>query len=392
MNVVLNDANCPYDQLYGPPPSYETVIAQTRGKISNPASPESSGARINGQSPSVLSNPAAPQCFSYACTPSTRLNAGMEQNAQYQSGNASPRHIDNPEAIPFARFPPYCLGDGPIRQNVCVPFNYQEQPFVPGDSFARVYQGTSTNYASYPMDKSSDTSDPENQSYEVPRMERYMMVNIDCTAGSSGEQSVWESSDRSISKVHGRLEIGGSEGLEDNGREHQRRNATDTASGLFAIRETEENCANDSESTMNSSEDFESEFSRSRRVYGGSLKATGRYAGNAKCEEYSVQRAFSKTMPHSCEGLINTEPATAIICVSRDNASPLEEDTADASASSFQSNPSSNVILESFVSDGASSSTEYAENERERRSCLANASTNIDFESKHRLDRSKSLD
>ncbi|OXU20642.1 hypothetical protein TSAR_014393, partial [Trichomalopsis sarcophagae] len=39
-SVVLNDANCPYYQLYGPPPSYETVIAQTRGKISSPSSPE----------------------------------------------------------------------------------------------------------------------------------------------------------------------------------------------------------------------------------------------------------------------------------------------------------------------------------------------------------------
>ncbi|XP_076161554.1 uncharacterized protein LOC143143766 isoform X2 [Ptiloglossa arizonensis] len=390
MSVVLNDANCPYYQLYGPPPSYETVIAQTRGKISNPASPESSSARTNAQSPSVLPNSSVPQCFSYACNPSTRLNNGLDQNTQYQNGNASPRQLDNTEAVPFTRFP-YCVTNGPIRPNVCVPFDYQEQPFVPGDGFNRAYQGTSTNYVPYPMDKSSDTSDPENQSYEAPRMERYMMVNIDCTAGSSREQSLWETNDRSVSKVHGKGEKkGAGDRLEKRWGEQQRRIATETASGFSSIFENDDGRANDSKSTVHSSEDFEPEFSRSRRVYGGSLKATGRYAGNAKCDEYNPEWAFSKTLPHSCEGLINTEPATAIASVSR-NASPLEA-TVNASVSSFQSNPSSNVILESFVSDGASSSTENVENAKERRSRLTNASTNSDLESNHRLDRSKSLD
>ncbi|XP_053987091.1 uncharacterized protein LOC128880735 isoform X1 [Hylaeus volcanicus] len=389
MSVVLNDANCPYYQLYGPPPSYETVIAQTRGKISNPASPESSNARTNAQSPSILPNSSVPQCFSYGCNPSTRLNGGLDQSTQYQNGNVSPRQLDNPEAGPFTRFP-YCVADGPIRQNVCVPFDYQEQPFVPEDGFSRGYQGASTYYAPYSMDKSSDTSDPENQSFEAPRVDRYMMVNIDCTAGSSREQSLWETNDRSISKVHGKEEKNTSERVEESWGEH-RRIATDSASGFFSIQETDGSCVNDSKSTVNSSDDFESEFSRSRRVYGGSLKATGKYAGNAKCEEYSVERAFSKTLPRSCEGLINTEPAKAITNASRD-ASPLE-DTANASVSSFQSNPSSNVILESFVFDGASSSTENVENaEEERRSRLTNASTNSDLESNHRLDRSKSLD
>ncbi|XP_063984833.1 uncharacterized protein LOC135166500 [Diachasmimorpha longicaudata] len=36
-NIVLNDLNCPYYQLYGPPPSYDTVIAQSRVK-NNPLS------------------------------------------------------------------------------------------------------------------------------------------------------------------------------------------------------------------------------------------------------------------------------------------------------------------------------------------------------------------
>ncbi|XP_031833086.1 uncharacterized protein LOC116427188 isoform X2 [Nomia melanderi] len=264
MNVVLNDVNCPYYQLYGPPPSYETVIAQTRGKISNPASPESSGTRVNVQTPSVLPNSSVPQCFSYACNPSTRLNGNLEQNAQYQSENASSRQLDNTEPVPLPRFPPYFFADGTIRQNVCVPFNYQEQSFVPGDGFARMYR-----------------------------------------AGSSREPNVWEPNDRSISKVHGQPETSPSETAEDSDREQQRRNATESTTGFSSIREIEDVRGNDSE------------------------------------------------------------------------------------------NPSNNVILESFVSDGGggeSSSTENVGDGQRRRPSLANVSTNSHFESKHRLNRSKSLD
>ncbi|XP_076234670.1 uncharacterized protein LOC143179363 isoform X2 [Calliopsis andreniformis] len=391
MSVVLNDANCPYYQLYGPPPSYETVIAQTRGKISNLTSPEPSNARINVQSPSVMPNSSVPQCFSYACNPSARLNGGLDQAPQYQNGSVSPRQMDNPEAIPFARFAQYCVTDtGAIRQNVCVPFNYQGQPFLPADSFNRMYQGTSANYVPYPMDKSSDSSDPENQNFEVPNMDRYMMVNMECTAGSSREQSLWHSSDRSASRVYGTVDKDMSERVEKNG-EQQRQNESEVVAGLSSVSETEGTCANESKSTMNSSEDLErSEFSRNRRVYGGSLKVTGRYAGKEKDEEYSVQKAFSKTLPHSCDGLINTEPMESSTGASR-NVSPVEG-TTNASASSFQSNPSNNVILGSFVSDGATSLPENDGNEEKRRPRLVNASTNSDLESKHRLDRSKSLD
>ncbi|XP_023317018.1 uncharacterized protein LOC106649974 isoform X2 [Trichogramma pretiosum] len=61
-SVVLNDANCPYYQLYGPPPSYETVIAQTRGKVSTPSSPE----LLRGPSPRNTASATAfvgPPCF-----------------------------------------------------------------------------------------------------------------------------------------------------------------------------------------------------------------------------------------------------------------------------------------------------------------------------------------
>lgn len=37
-SVMLNETACPYYQLYGPPPSYETVIAEKRaGKVHSPS-------------------------------------------------------------------------------------------------------------------------------------------------------------------------------------------------------------------------------------------------------------------------------------------------------------------------------------------------------------------
>ncbi|XP_046616732.1 uncharacterized protein LOC124303502 isoform X1 [Neodiprion virginianus] len=62
-NVVLNENNCPYYELYGPPPSYETVIAQTRGKITSPTS-ATENPRPNVQS-SNMQNQNAVHCFSH---------------------------------------------------------------------------------------------------------------------------------------------------------------------------------------------------------------------------------------------------------------------------------------------------------------------------------------
>ncbi|CAK9796658.1 hypothetical protein ANTPLA_LOCUS917 [Anthophora plagiata] len=405
MSVVLNDANCPYYQLYGPPPSYETVIAQTRGKISNPTSPESTNARTNVQSPSAAANTSVAQCFSYTCNSSTRLNNSLEENAQYPNGGASSRQLEPREGIPFAHFPQYCtVTDGTIRQNVCVPFAYQEQQsFLPRDSFNRIYQqASSTNYVPYPMDKSSDTSDPENPSecYQLSNAERYTMVNVDCTAGSSREEGVVL-----ISKVHAsdaerEMESGERNAEKIRGQQHRQCTtpgaivvaaaaAAAAAAGFPSVVKIEENPTDDSKSGVSSLEDLDTELSRkNRRVYGGSLRGTGKYASKERCEEYcSAERSFSKILPHSCDGLINTDPTVA---AQRENF----EDRANVSASSFQSNPSNNVILESFVFGDASSpiseNVEKLEQCRSRR--LINASTNSDLESKHRLDRSKSLD
>ncbi|XP_046743386.1 uncharacterized protein LOC124409660 isoform X2 [Diprion similis] len=62
-NVVLNENNCPYYELYGPPPSYETVIAQTRGKVTSPST-AMENPRPNVQS-SNMQNQNAMHCFSH---------------------------------------------------------------------------------------------------------------------------------------------------------------------------------------------------------------------------------------------------------------------------------------------------------------------------------------
>ncbi|XP_050592195.1 uncharacterized protein LOC126923117 isoform X2 [Bombus affinis] len=391
MSVMLNDANCPYYQLYGPPPSYETVIAQTRGKVSNATSPESTSARSSSFVAPANSNVS--QCFSYTCNFSTRLNNSLDQNTQYSSGGTSSRQLEGREGIPFAHFPPYCaVADGSTRQNVCIPFAYQEQPFVSRDTFNPLYQASSIHCVPYPMDKSSDTSDPENQSYQVSNVERYAMVNVDCTAGSSREQGIWQSDDRSTSKVRGSQVNGDTDDSIEKNLGEQRENTSMVrgAAGSASPLKIEENQSDDSKS-VDWLENFDSESAKSRRVYGGSLKASGRYADKERCEEYSVQRAFSRILPHSCDGLINTEPATATSVDVSHNVSSLEE-RADVSASSFQSNPSNNVILERFGSDGASFSMENIEKLEQSHSRLVNTSTNSDLESKFRLDRSKSLD
>ena len=210
---------------------------------------------------------------------------------------------------------------------------------------------------------------------------------VECTAGSSREQEVWD--DRSISKVHNnQIKRNANERMKEKnlGEEEEHESAIGTSfSSLFKV---EGSSSNDSKSIENWLESFDSELTNDRRIYGGSLKITGKYADKERLDKYSVQRAFSKILPHSCDGLINTEPAS--IDMSH-NVSSLEG-RANVSASSFQSNPSNNVILKCFVSDNASLSVENIQKFEQSLSRPVNTSTNSDLESKYRLDRSKSLD
>ncbi|XP_066598451.1 uncharacterized protein [Prorops nasuta] len=187
MSVVLNDTSCPYYQLYGPPPSYETVIAQSRGKLSNPASPEHGAITYPCRRGAGVTSEAAvapSQCFLYPCSPVVRLNGRIDEIPQYQSENSASRHLGNQrEDVPFAHYSQHCMANGILRQNVCVPYDYQEAAAV----FGCAYHANSPK--KYGADKSSDTSDVEN----VSRVEQYTMSS-----------NSWDHSRHSISKVHGK--------------------------------------------------------------------------------------------------------------------------------------------------------------------------------------------
>ncbi|KAG7209979.1 hypothetical protein KM043_011567 [Ampulex compressa] len=385
MNVVLNDANCPYYQLYGPPPSYETVIAQSRGKVHSPVSPDSSAARLNLQSANSTSNPGVAQCFSYTCNPSANLDDTQRTN---DTGNSN-QQLDNNEGIPFAHYSQYCATGPTLRQNVCIPFEYQEESIVTTDDFGCAYQGSPKSYVPYSVDKSSDTSDADNaaQNYEVSKGERYTMLDIDCGAGSSREQCSWEPKDHNISLVHGKSD----RGKIDKGRTVvDRQREQEATAEIMDSPSASGNEENDKHNLNSALSIARRDFMKDRRVLGGSLKATGRYTGKTRCEEYSVQRVPSKSSLRFREGGFISGRATASENASR-NVSPSEY-SANANVCPLQSNPSNNVILlRSFVLDGKPSLAETCENE-DRRPRPTNGSTNSDLESKHRLDRSKSLD
>ncbi|XP_014472430.1 PREDICTED: uncharacterized protein LOC106743271 [Dinoponera quadriceps] len=313
MNVVLNDANCPYYQLYGPPPSYETVIAQTRGKISNPASPESSGARMGLPTANVIPNPSVPQCFFYTCNSPPRLADGGAN--QCQSDTANTRQLENHEGVPFAHFSQYCVVNGAIGQNVCVPLEYPEAPAASGGlSFGHNYQTTSPNrLPGYPAENAPAPS------FAVQGAEQ----------GYEQSGNPWRAADeRTPPKIHSKITVQGEEDRRDGGDEKER---ASVAGGR-------------------------------NRNYGGSLRLPRRHAGGD-----SFQRVFPE-----------------------DSSAALDSTAERPHASSSQSNPSNNVILETFIFDNAPAPRLDTEAARDPRAM--NRSTNFDLESKHKLDRSKSLD
>lgn len=82
-SVVLSDTDCPYYQLYGPPPSYETVIAQTRGKWHGCSKP----AFMSPEQSRILPNPAANQCFAHSYMPPPRIDEVPEGAEPQQNGS-----------------------------------------------------------------------------------------------------------------------------------------------------------------------------------------------------------------------------------------------------------------------------------------------------------------
>lgn len=374
MNVVLNDANCPYYQLYGPPPSYETVIAQTRGKISNPASPESSAARLNPQTANVIPNPSVPQCFFYTCNSPARLVDG--NSSQCQSDNANVRQLSGHESVPFAHFSQYCATNGAVGQNMCIPLEYPEEPVASGGSnFSCSYQNSPQLLPGYPTDRSSDASDAETmvRGYEVPSLEEHAMLNIDSVTGSYVERSPWRRNDQSVLGVHGKIT------MQDENRASQRC-VTTTDIYTLSPKSEESGSENELKRTFNVVPVTQRNFSRKRTDYGGSLRLPRRHTGSVIYQGDGFQNVLPRDSSSSQRSAFNSaQPAAS------KGESSLERD-----ANSSQSNPSNNVILESFIFENVQSPP--SENVEARGLYATNRSINFDLESKNKLDRSKSLD
>lgn len=379
MNVMLNDTSCPYYQLYGPPPSYETVITQTRGKISNPASVESS-ARLNLQTTNVIPNPSVPQCFFYTCNSPARL-VGDNSN---QSDSATSCQLDNHQSVPFAHFSQYCVANGALSQNMCVPLEYPKESIASGGSnFSHSYQNSPQWLPPrYPTDRSSDVSDAENSThaYEVQNAEGCTMLNIDPATGGYREYSPWHRNDQSVLKVHGKITV-----QDENRASHQRcativetRISSPKSEGSGSENELKRICPGIAAARRN--------LPRQRTDYGGSLRLPRSYTGNVIYHGDNFQRISFKNSSSFQRCAFNSNRMIApdnALC----NANSPEQ-TVEAVASSSQSNPSNNVILESFIFENAQ--LPPSENVEEARAMIR--STNFDLESKHKLNRSKSLD
>lgn len=394
MNVVFNDANCPYYQLYGPPPSYETVIAQTRGKISSPTSPESSAARLNlPTAGNAMPNPSVPQCFFYTCNTSAGLVDGG--SSQCSSDNASSRHLDDHESVPFAHFSQYyAAGGGAVGQNVCVPLEYPEASTASGTSnFDRSYRSGSNilSPGGYPADRLSDASDAENASaahgYAAQTTDDYDATpSADAAAGGGRVERVpWN--DRATSSV-----------ISD-GTIVARTEGRAFRQGCVAVAETHASTSKSATSDEDESERallathatfLERSYPRERADYGGSLRSSRKHAdADVGYRSDGFQRALSRKLSSSERRALDS-PTVAESAADEASASRRAAD-GEATGSS-QSNPSNNVILERFIFENAPPPLP-SENIGEARDPRAmNRSTNFDLESKHKLDRSRSLD
>ncbi|KAL6262429.1 hypothetical protein P5V15_007514 [Pogonomyrmex californicus] len=382
MNVVLNDANCPYYQLYGPPPSYETVIAQTRGKISNPASPESSAARLNLQTANVTPISSVPQCFFYTCNSPARLVDG--NSSQCQGDNANAHQLDGHENVPFAHFSQYCTGNGVVgRQNACVPLEYPEEPIASGENnFSRSYQSSPQRLSGYPTDRLPDASDVENVArvYELPSSTMgHAMLNIDAATGSYGERSPWHGNDQSMLRVHGKITV------QNENRASQQRCVMTADTHALSPKSEENGNVSELKRTFSVISATRRSFPRERKDYGGSLRLPRRHTGGVIYQGDGFQRVLPRDLSNFQRSTFNSAQTAA------PEGAPCNTSSLERDANSSQSNPSNNVILESFIFENVQSPP--SDNVEETRGLhTTNRNANFEPESKHKLDRSKSLD
>jgi len=224
------------------------------------------------------------------------------------------------------------------------------------------------------MDRSSDASDAENIACgydEIPSMEeRVRMLNVDAATGNYGERSPWHGNDQL--RVHGKIT------MQDENRAFQKRCTTTMDTHTLSPKSEENGSENELKHTFAVTQ---RNFPRERTDYGGSLRLSRRHTGDVIYQGGS----FQKVLPTDSSSASQRNAFDSAQRAISEVANSLERD-----ANSSQSNPSNNVILESFIFENVQ--LPPSENEEARGLCAMNRSINFDLESKHKLDRSKSLD
>lgn len=361
-SVVLNDNNCPYYQLYGPPPSYETVIAQTRGKISNPSSPDHS--RLQS---SVIQNSSLTQCFAHTYSPS-RINSVLV-NSQFNGTDGNPtNHIENFDST-YPHFNQQY--NSPSAGN-----NLRRQDFCLLRNPLNIGRLTACSEQDNPL-RLVENSNPE----------KYSIQRIDCASGS--REHCEACAEESIIKMQGRSEP------QIECRVHQKQHDTKALSR--------------SSTTVTISSDLDENHEKTKREDTAGIQSSAPSSTKFpntkrrnKCPPPPPFRVFDDIENQSLSSCCVMENPGNFSSSSVANFSgtirltePSRHDTVPSGTSSFQSNPSNNVILAPFTSNAVNDSplpSNVNHNEQHRLLTARQGSTNLNLESKCKLDRSRSLD
>ncbi|XP_051174796.1 uncharacterized protein LOC127290337 isoform X2 [Leptopilina boulardi] len=354
-SVVLNDNNCPYYQLYGPPPSYETVIAQTRGKISNPSSPEHS--RLQS---SVIQNPTITPCFAHSYSPS-RIN-GVLTNSQFSGTDANQgnQHVENFDST-YPHFVQQYNTTGAAnilrRQDFCLLRN----PMNLGRLSSCSEQVDSLRV---------DNSNPE----------KYSIQRIDCASGS--REHCEACAEESIIKMQGRTEP------QIECRVHQKPILSRSSTTVTISSDLDENNVEKGEKKLKSEDNTAIIKSESISKNSGKKNLCHRLHEKNLIKNNNLSCCVENPGNFSFSSVANFSGTSRL-------TEPSRHDIVPAGTSSFQSNPSNNVILAPFTSNAVNDSPlpcNVNDNEQHRLLIARQGSTNLNLESTCKLDRSRSLD
>ncbi|XP_031780734.1 uncharacterized protein LOC100678361 isoform X2 [Nasonia vitripennis] len=358
-SVVLNDANCPYYQLYGPPPSYETVIAQTRGKISSPSSPE-----LQPRS-SPAAQPAAMRGCFYPTVPSLLPPPPPPpplEAPQYQA--SPPKDFDTAEYVRL--------------------YSRLQQQYSPRH---QLYQPAPYNVAAaaaaYDRSAASDNSDVENsgdnysQANSPDDPSRFPAYMLNCPANRKLHHCYAPTAVAAATAAGKFTSRVGVHGMSR--RDFDSPSSSQSELGVEPVATTSlgfEGCAT---------------IHRSRKLQGGSLKIPRRRDQQGKQQQHETTLRNSRRLSSTdCEASSSREPEVT----RRQQPEP-------------QSSPSSHVILAANATSKSGTvddqrndhhhhhhhSNQQQQQQQQPAATIAErSSTNSNLESKRKLDRSRSLD